>query len=36
MFQYAATIALNHIKIGKTLKEFQKLNLLWINIIEKE
>ena len=27
-FQYAATVALNHEKIGKNWKEFQKLKLL--------
>ena len=32
-FQYALTVALNHQNIGKTLKEFRKLNLLLISII---
>ena len=35
-FQYALTVALNHQNIGKTLKEYQKLNLLLISIIGKK
>ena len=32
-FEYAITVALNHERIKKTLKEYQKLCLLLINII---
>ena len=31
-FKYAITVALNHEKIKMTLKEYQKLSLLLINI----
>ena len=33
--QYAATLALNQNEIGKNQQEYQKLNLLWVNIIRK-
>ena len=32
-FRYAITVALNYKEIKKTLKEYQKLSLLLINII---
>ena len=35
-FQYAFTAALNYEQIKKTLKEYQKLSLLLINIIGKK
>ena len=35
-FQYALTFALNYQSIKKTLKEYQKLNLLLINMIGKK
>ena len=34
-FKYAIAVALNHDKIEKTHKEYKKLSLLSINIIEK-
>ena len=35
-FQYAATVVLNHEEFGKIHKEYQKLNLLEINMTGKE
>ena len=35
-FQYALNIALNYQNIKKTLKEYQTLNLLLINMIRKK
>ena len=35
-FQYALTVALNYKQIKKILKEYQKLNLLLINIVGKK
>ena len=35
-FKYAITVTLNHERIKKTLKEYQKLSLLLINIIRRK
>ena len=35
-FPYALTVALNYQNIKKTLKEYQTLNLLLINMIRKK
>ena len=35
-FKYALTVALNHEKFKKTLKEYRKLSLLLISINRKE
>ena len=35
-FQYALTVALNYQNIKKTLKEYQKLNILLISVIGKK